>query len=251
MSLEHPPRSQNYNFRGQLRRWAGSLENLIAALALLVAVGGLVYTAFEIRESRLTREAMIRIALIERLEEARRVDRGRKAVTGTRSDGRAEPIWRCNERDSPRARAGHIQVFETIVKLGFSLKRIQANGVNLFVSNKDADGSLQPGIALANADLDHANFSGSDLRRADLRNASLRYARLSGVCFENALLIDADLRRASFAATVLKNADLTSADLTNATGLSQSRLDSACADPTKRTPKVPAGLKWRPRKCKP
>jgi hypothetical protein len=115
------------------------------------------------------------------------------------------------------------------------------------------DWDERPGIDLHEANLRRADLFESDLTEADLRGACLAEARLegfpSGVNLQRAKLQGADLHGACLARTQfahatfdemtnLRGADLSGAELSDAIGLTQAQLDTACIDNF-------ANLPWR------
>ena len=90
---------------------------------------------------------------------------------------------------------------------------------------------------MSGAQLDAAEFSGADLRRANLRGAGfrdarldwadLRGARLGGAFLVRASLRGADLRGAYLRLARLDGADLSDANLEGVEGLSQGQIDRA------------------------
>ena len=121
------------------------LREEIEPIGVIVAVLVLVVTLFQVNRDRLTREAQLLGLAAERLEAAR--------VLG------------------PSQRAGQIQLLERIVRLGVSLKGIDASSVTL----------------------QGADFTGADLSESDLMDTNLAAAN-----FANVKLARANLTRANF-----------------------------------------------------
>ena len=120
----------------------------------------------------------------------------------------------------------------------------------------DLRGAKLRGVDLCEADLSHANFNGADLSnsklleanlaaaiiagadvagaylwRANLTGANLWSSDLSGANLASSNLSNAKLVYANLSKATLSEANLTDADLHHVTGLTQARLDQACADP--------------------
>ena len=253
---------------------AHTVVKAVAPWSILISALGLVLAAYEMAESRKVREANLLVSLMERLDVARNMDSGKFATEFDRE--KREP--KC--ADGPkqlRARAGQIAILERMSSLGLSLRDIKAHDVNLVVYR--SRNSKSSGIDLARSELFEADLQNSNLQNADLSGAKLLDAELGGACMDNvslkkADLTDADARRAdfrgadltgarlvgtdlsysrfwrvNFSGTVLTNADLTGAHLRTANNLTQSQLDQACANPKKKAPTVPRGLKWKERDC--
>ena len=257
------------------RQAVAVLGTLFAALGVLVASVGLFYTGLEVERTRITREAMLQVTLLDRLREARDLDEARSA-TACAEDDSGRYLCRCAPAsDRLEADLGQVEIVEAMVRQGISLRDLEADKVNLA---KSRPGVGRSRIWLAGADLVDADLHKSNLRRADLAGAQLARARLSDSCLEDAQLNGADLRYAvlqaavlresslvdanlrcanlseanlrdvDFTGAILTNADLTMADLRGAAGLDEDQLQQACAD-AEEPPQVPEGLEWRGGKC--
>lgn len=180
---------------------------LVAALGLVLTAAALWMSFFQLTEieesrenSRITNEAMLYGLVSERLEEARKLDRGRLP---------------------PESRAGQRPILERLVELGMELKFLQAYKVNL------------AGAVLACADLEGANLAGSVMTDSNLQGASLTDASLRGTN-----LVRANLRRASigsrkvdganFKGASFENTRLYKVDMTSVRGFSRVQLRGAC-----------------------
>lgn len=98
-------------------------------------------------------------------------------------------------------------------------------------------GALEDSI-LDGADLGAASMIGAQLDGASMRATVLGEANLEDSFFGRADVTDADF----------EDTNLTSADLSEVSGLTESQLRDACADP-KRPPKLPIGFSWQPTMC--
>jgi uncharacterized protein YjbI with pentapeptide repeats len=113
-----------------------------------------------------------------------------------------------------------------LMLIGVDLRGTHLGGADLFHSVlTEAD--------LSGADLLSVMLSGADLSDANLSNTKMFYTDLS-----NANLFRANLTGANLSVAKLWGADLTEADLTDARGLTQDQLDSACGT----NAKLPTGL---------
>lgn len=209
---------------------------LIAPVGLAVTAFTLVFSWVEFREGREVREATLFALATERLEAARAKDAGYDLY-------------------SMFARTGQIRVLERMVRLGISLRGINASRVNFVirdspgrnprvtpstedeVTESDFDESQSTivvlglrnpprGINLAGADLTEADSSKSNLAGADLTETILTEADL-----ERTNLSYADLTGANLAYSHLMETNVSKTNFAKARGLTQSQLDQACADP--------------------
>lgn len=254
------------------------LGTLATVAALIVAVIALMWTWYEVRESRTMRQATLFVFAMERIEVARQMDSG-KSATSKRKNG----TRRCSSGFKQlSARAGQIAVLERMVRLPISLRDIVARDVNLVVPRKRRDRELR-GIDLKGADLSSADLRNTNLRKAFLSGGTLTKAQIDKSCLRDAMLVDtylvgadlansalngadlsnadltdADLYQVNFSGAILTratltNADVTGADFSQAKGLTQPQLDSACAEldqPPFDLPKANGiQLKWNPTKC--
>ena len=273
-------RSGQINPRRSLFAWIGIG---VAALTLLVALVGLYFTGYEIREGRISREATLLALMMERVDDAHRRDikiehkeKFEKSATKEKEKGE----WKCT--DGPRqwsARVGQVPIFERIVRLGIDLSGIKITGTNLVIRRKRK--SEYPGIDIPNAKLSGAEILDSNLAHANLSGAILTDANLKGSCLERAVfigaklngadlsmsdlfradlsnsdmtgakLVGASLRFTTFSkSTILNNVDLTDANLRGAKGLTQPQLNMACAG-INRGPELSKRSKlfWKEREC--
>ena len=109
------------------------------------------------------------------------------------------------------------------------------------------------GARVSFAKLRHVNLEDSVLDGADLGAASMIGAQLDGASMRATALREANLEDSFFGRADVTDADfedtnLTSADLSEVSGLTESQLRDACADP-KRPPKLPIGFSWQPTMC--
>lgn len=205
---------------------------VIAALGVLLAIGGFIVSWIEIREvrvvwkatldefqeSRISREGGLLSLTLERIQAARVLDHVRdengqvkKAAVGWHTT--LGEYYACNTYSGRikqfTARTGQIPLLETMVALDIPLRGIQMQSVN-YVASQERSCALA-GIYLAGADLVGAESSNSNLRCANLQGAKLIAADFSMSCLKSAILRRADLTRAD-----LKKVDLSQADLSNA-----------------------------------
>ena len=257
------------------------LGGIVSAVGVVIAILTLGATLHEISEVRKVREATLFALAMERLEIARKMDSGKSATE------RVKEKRKCTKNQYQlSARHGQIPVLERMAKLQISLRHISAKDVNLVIyrGRRDVKKSEHYGIDLGGADLEKADLSGTNLSGAVLSNTKLTKADLDKVCMENANLTDADLRgasleravlieamledadltnadlykanlrKANMARTDLTNTNLTDADLKGVNNLTQTQLDSACADsdgPPMHLPKGEDGkrLIWKAKEC--
>ena len=257
-TIDHVSPVQSPASDSWLRRFAGWFDPygiLIAVCALIVAFATL-WTEFDLRdrilvslkEEKELRERMLIAWQEERLLRelslvAMLADRLEVAVAG----------------NAPYA--GHVPILERLVRMNVDLRALDMSAVPF-----DVDG----GMNVAGADLSHVFFDGSAFDRANFSNAVLietdfRKAQLARAVFQNAILT-----KANFANAEMMGADLTGAVLTDAVfadtdvsdvnfrddvGLSQRRLDAACADAGCGPSNLPHDgatgkrLTWRARRC--
>lgn len=277
----------------QIARAFAPLGGVFSAVGVVIAIFALGITLYEISEARKGREAVLDeinearenrestlfSLLMTNLEAARKTDSDLRK-SATKRDG--EKMKCMNRRHQLSARHGQIPVIERMVRLDISLRDIPAENVNLVVYRDRKDKSY--GINLEGADLEDADLRGANLSKAFLSNATLTDADLDKACMEyadltgadlrdtsleravltRAILEDADLigadlykanlRGANMARTDLTNADLTGTNLTRVENLTQTQLDSACAEsdePPMHLPKDRDGkrLVWNAKEC--
>ena len=267
-----------------IARTFSPLGGVVSAAGVVIAILTLGATLHEINEVRKVREATLFALAMERLEIARKMDSGKFATKGV---GEKRQKRQCTKnRHQLSARHGQIPVIERMASLQISLRHILAKDVNLVIyrDRRDVKKSESYGIDLGGADLEKADLSGTNLSGAFLSNTKLTKADLDKACMENANLTDADLRdasleravlikarledadltnadlykanlrKANMARTDLTNTNLTDADLKGVNNLTQTQLDSACADsdgPPMHLPKGEDGkrLIWKAKEC--
>lgn len=220
----------------------------------------------EIEAGRVTREATLYGLLMERIEVAREAEDGRVKELGVRPialDGSTEYPPHCAAHQiQVSVRSGQVRPLEALVSLGLPLYGMDAHGVSLGSTSVEECESEQR-TELTNGKLANANLAKTNLRCSNLSGANLTDAVLALSCLEGAILRGAVLNRANLRYAVFENADLSEvklsdanlayANFTSAKGLTQTQLDSACADP----PNAPVHigdesarkLVWKPRQC--
>lgn len=225
-------RYNNTQFSGALRVFE-PLGLTIAIVALIATIVALNITFDEMREERISRQeergirkATFLALLYERLEEARRKDAGRSP-------------------EKKHARAGHIPIFEEMVRLRINLSFIDASEVNLTPNDLDLIEIGSYGIHLSdsilrNAQMNSANLAGAQFSNSELWKANFTDSFLLWSDFTNAKLMHADFTRAeantvNFTSAQLHGAifsdtNISHSSFLNAKGLTQRQLDSACAD---------------------
>ena len=140
---------------------------------------------------------------------------------------------------------------------GAEISRVSFKSANLSnASMEKASGSKVEfaganlsGARLAKLDVSRSNFTGANLAGADLTKAELTRCDFAGADLSGAKLKLANLERTSLTGATLTGADFTDtylyrtllagADLSQASGLQQKQLDSACGDAKT---KLPDGL---------
>jgi uncharacterized protein YjbI with pentapeptide repeats len=119
-----------------------------------------------------------------------------------------------------------------------NLREANLTGANL--SNANLTDAFFFSAVLSNANLTDANLTGANLRDANLTDAVLSNANLTDAFFFTANLTRVVLFGADLSKTNLRGANIRGADLSNARGLTQQNLDTACGD---HATKLPAGLR--------
>jgi len=224
-------------------------NRMLAALAGLVALGALLYTA---RTFSLSREGQVtdrfakavgqlgdtslevRVGAIYALElivrDSRRNQEAVMELLAAFAREQSKAQTSASAKHVPSAkRSGHIRLphvhdVHTAVAVIGRRKQNRKNKVDLrytklagthldwaHLRNADLTGADLTGTHLA-----WARLRGADLTGADLTGADLTKARLSGAVLKEAHLKDAHLKQANLATSDLTGADLTGADLTGA-----------------------------------
>lgn len=144
----------------------------------------------------------------------------------------AGPIVSQAERDAIAAR----------VRAGASCARCDLFQIDLSYQNaagRDFSGARIRQSNLSLATLDRSRFRGANLSLANLFGARLTGADLTNANLEGATLVGGYLGGARLNGAALNGANLSGAELSEASGLTQAQLNTACGDSTTT---LPAGL---------